>query len=136
MGIHSIIVIKDKKDRYLQYFDEKWNSYLFLNCKLPYGDDSVIVQKYISDKLNIDTDFIKISLVGYKKHRKFSESAKIEKEYIHYFYNVELLKDLSTEDFIVNNVKYKWFLYEDLLNDPRIQKVNSDIVGFIKEFGM
>ena len=40
MGIHSIIVIKNEKNEYLQYYDEKWKSYLFLNCKLPNGDDS------------------------------------------------------------------------------------------------
>ena len=27
------MVIKNNKNEYLQYFDNKWNSYLFLNCK-------------------------------------------------------------------------------------------------------
>ena len=33
MGEHAIIVIKNENSKYLQYFDEGWNSYLFLNCK-------------------------------------------------------------------------------------------------------
>lgn len=33
MGKHAIMVIKNNKNEYLQYFDNKWNSYLFLNCK-------------------------------------------------------------------------------------------------------
>lgn len=79
MGIHSIIVIKNEKNEYLQYFDERWNSYLFLNCKLPNGDDSELVKNKVSDALKIDK------------------------------------KDM---------------------NDERIQKVNSDIVQFVKEFNM
>lgn len=35
MGIHSIIVIKNAQGKYLQYFDKRWNCYLFPNCKLP-----------------------------------------------------------------------------------------------------
>lgn len=32
--MHAIIIIKNEKGEYLQYYDERWNSYLFLNCKL------------------------------------------------------------------------------------------------------
>ena len=39
MGKHSIIVIKNKKNEYLQYFDKKWNSYLFMNCKMANKED-------------------------------------------------------------------------------------------------
>ena len=39
MGKHAIIVIKNKENEYLQYFDDKWNSYLFLNCKMQNKDD-------------------------------------------------------------------------------------------------
>ena len=80
MGIHSIIVIKNERNQYLQYFDERWNSYLFLNCKLPNGEDSNAVENKLADALKIDKKLIKVSLVGSKSHKKFSESAKIEKE--------------------------------------------------------
>lgn len=136
MGIHAIMVIKNEKNDYLQYFDEKWNSYLFLNCKLPNGDDSNIVKDKISEKLNIDKEHIGVSLVGKKQHKKFSESAKITKEYIHYFYNVNLDTKLSDNEFEINEINYKWFSIYDLMNDERIQKVNSDIIQFVKEFNM
>ena len=136
MGIHSIIVIKNEKNEYLQYFDERWNSYLFLNCKLPNGDDSELVKNKVSDALKIDQKDIKASLVGCKKHKKFSESAKIEKEYTHYFYNVKIEEKFTDKEFLINGIKYKWFNYSELMNDERIQKVNSDIVQFVKEFNM
>ena len=34
MGKHAIIIIKNKENKYLQYYDERWQSYLFLNCKI------------------------------------------------------------------------------------------------------
>lgn len=133
MGIHSIIVIKNEKNQYLQYFDKSWNSYLFPNCKLTNGQDLDIIKNKVSKDLNIDKKFIKVSLVGCKKHKKFSESAKIEKEYVHYFYNTKINEKLSCDEFEIKGIKYKWFSYSDLIKDERIQKVNSDIVQFVKE---
>ena len=31
---HAIIIIKNKDGQYLQIFQDTWNSYLFLNCKI------------------------------------------------------------------------------------------------------
>lgn len=136
MGIHAIIVIKNEKEEYLQYYDETWKSYLFLNCKLPNGEDGIAVIDNISKMLDIDKAFINISSIGKKQHKKFSESAKKEKEYIHYFYDMKLDVKLPDNEFELNNVMYKWFSYSDLMKNERIQKVNSDIVQFIKEFNM
>ena len=105
-----------------------------MNCKLLNGENADIVKDVIVDKLNVKKELIKVSLVGNKKHEKFSESDKIQKEYIHYFYKVDLNENLNNEEFEINGIQYKWFSYADLLNDKRIQQVNSDIVQFVKEF--
>lgn len=136
MGEHAIIVIKNEKNEYLQYYDKIWQSFLFLNCKLPNGNDTEIVKDKLFSEFNIEKEMIKVSYIGKKEHIKFSESAKTEKEYIHYFYNVKIDTDLIENMIKLNSDKYKWFSYSDLLNDKRIQKVNGDIVGFIKEFNM
>ena len=39
-------------------------------------------------------------------------------------------------NFKLNGIKYKCFTYLELMKDERIQKVNSDIVQFVKEFNM
>ena len=54
MGNHAIGVIKNEKNQYLQYFDERWNCWLFINCKLPNGDDNESIKKEIENKLKID----------------------------------------------------------------------------------
>ena len=136
MGKHAIAVVKNEKGEYLQYFDEKWNCYLFLNCKFTEEEDSNIVKEKIANSLEIDTNKIQVSFVGKKQHRKFSESAKIEKEYIHYFYNVKIDTKLNDKEFEVKGLKYKWFSYSNLMKDERIKKVNSDIIQFVKEFNM
>ncbi len=134
MGVHAIIVIKNERNEYLQYFDNRWNSFLFLNCKLLDGENADIVKDTIVDKLNVKKELIKVSLIGNKKHEKFSESDKIQKEYVHYFYKVDLNEKLNNEEFEINGIQYKWFSYANLLKDKRIQQVNSDIVQFVKEF--
>lgn len=129
---HAIIVIKNNENKYLQYYDERWDSYLFLNCKLHDNSDE-IVKEYVSKQLNIDINKITCIYVGEKVHTKFSESAKKEKDYQHYFYDVKIE---GVDSLLLDNAKYRWYSYDELLNDDRIKKVNSDIVGFIKEFNL
>jgi len=131
---HAIIIIKNSNDEYLQYYDEKWNSYLFLNCKIDNQFDIEKIKNEVKQKLNISE--IKVSYIMNKIHTKFSESDKINKEYHHYFFTVIIKntnEQMLNKEFNINNIKFKWYSYEELLADKRIQKVNSDIVGFVKE---
>lgn len=136
MGNHAIGVIKNEKNQYLQYFDERWNCWLFINCKLPNGDDNESIKKEIENKLKIDKNLIEARCVGHKRHKKFSESAKKEKEYVHYFYDIHLNTRLNSNDFEIDGIPYKWYTYEELIKDIRIQNVNGDVIGFMKEFGL
>lgn len=128
---HAIIVICDKNGRFLQYFDNKWDSYLFLNCKVNDEDDISKIEDAIFDKLGVKA--LEIKYIFQKIHTKFSEKDKCNKEYQHYFYRVFVDLDKFGEDeFIINSFKFKWFSYDEFLNDKRIMQVNSDIVQFIK----
>ncbi len=139
MGKHAIIVIKNKKDEYLQYFDDKWNSYLFLNCNMENKEDVKSIINEVEKCFSVSEKSIKCSFVRERTHKKFSESDKIEKEYTHYFYKVELLEpieEFNKYEFEILDREYKWFTYDELLQDKRIQKVNNDIVNYIKEFNI
>ncbi len=130
---HAIIVIKNKNKEYLQYFDKEWNSYLFLNCKVEDENDTKKIEDEIINKLEV-TKFDIIYKFD-KIHTKYSQRDKIEKEYHHYFYEVvidELNKEMCNKEFMLNGIKFKWYKYDELLQDKRIQEVNSDIVGYIK----
>ena len=54
--------------------------------------------------MNINEEEVKYSYINYKTHTKFSESAKIEKEYTHYFYKIELSNSL---DILKKNLKLR-----------------------------
>ena len=129
MSKHAIIVIKNDNNEYLQYYDERWNSYLFLNCKLEDNNENII-RKYVSDVLKVDINNITCEYISDKIHTKFSESAQKLKEYHHYFYKVIIGITFNISD------NYKFLSYEKLMNDERIKKVNSDIIGFIKELNL
>ena len=95
MNTHSIIIIKNEKNEYLQYYDKKWNCYLFLNSKMKNKEDIESIYNEIKEMLNIEKEDVEISFVGEKIHKKFSESDKIEKEYQHFFYKVNILKNIE-----------------------------------------
>ena len=48
MSIHAIIIIKNK-DKYLQYYDERWDSYLFPNMKLKEEFRDIDIIKYVEN---------------------------------------------------------------------------------------
>ena len=43
-------------------------------------------------------------------------------------------KPFNNDEFEMNETHYKWFDDNDFINDVRIQKVNSDIIQFVKKF--
>ena len=134
---HSIIIIKNEIGEYLQYFDTRWDSYLFPNCKLTNENHKQLINQYLIQNFNfLTSEKYTIEYVMDKVHTKFSESAKIDKEYHHYFYSVELqsMPDfMQNSTFSANDKTFKWFSLTEMLEDKRIQQVNSDIVSFIKD---
>ena len=108
--IHSIIIIK-KGDKYLNYYDDRWDMYLFPNIK---GNDIEEIKK----KYNTD----KVKFLFYMKHDKYSKSHKEMRTYNHYFYEVDA------------DIPGEYFTLDELLNDPKVKESNSDIISFIKDY--
>ena len=125
---HTILIIKNN-DKYLQYFDERWNSYLFLNTKVQGSVNEKELIKFIEERFNIKD--VTVEYKFDKVHSKYSPTANKEKTYHHYFDNVSI--NLEDNDFKINDIDYKWFTMDELEADKRIQEINSDIVSFIKE---
>lgn len=130
MSKHAIIIIR-KDDKYLNYYDKRWECYLFPNCKIEEN-----IKEYISSILKIKEKEITAKFLKEITHRKFSESTKIEKEYTHSFYKIEI-KDIKNKfkdkEFTIEDTKYKWFTTKEFEENERIQKVNSDIIGYVKK---
>ena len=109
-SVHSIIIIK-KDGRFLNYFDKRWNMYLFPNIK---GNDI----EEIKNKYNTDN----VKLLFDKVHDKYSVSHEEVRTYHHYFYEVDA------------DVDGEYFTLDELLEDPKVKENNSDIIGFIKNY--
>lgn len=124
---HTILIIKNK-DKYLQYFDSRWSSYLFLNTKVQGSVNEEKLIKFIEERFNIKD--VTVEYRFDKVHSKYSPTAKKEKTYHHYFYLVNA--HLPEEDFTIDKIDYKWLSMNYLETDKRIQEMNSDIVSFIK----
>ena len=125
---HTILIIKNN-DKYLQYFDERWNSYLFLNTKVQGSVNEKELIKFIEERFNIKD--VTVEYKFDKVHSKYSPTKKKKKTYHHYFYLVKA--NIPEEDFTMDNINYKWLSMNYLETDKKIQEMNSDIVSFIKE---
>ena len=134
--IHSILIINNNKNEYLQYFDNRWDSFLFPNCKLTNENHKELINQYLIQNFSfLSTEKYEINYIMDKIHTKFSESAEVNKEYHHYFYNIQMAdmpKIMQNSTFKMNDITFKWFNLNELENDERIQKINSDIVSFVK----
>ena len=109
-NIHSIILIK-KDNKFLNYFDERWDMYLFPNIKGNNIDE--IKEKYNTDRVRLLFD---------KKHNKYSVSHGENRSYHHYFYEVE------------SDINGEYFTLDELLKDSKVKECNSDVIEFIREY--
>ena len=133
---HAIIIIKNDKNEYLQYYEKNWKSYLFLNCKLLDNFKEQDIVKEVIQRLKISNNDIKCNYLDDKIHKKYSVSAEKEKEYHHFFYSIEIEKMptfMNEKNFTIDSIQYSWYSLGELENDSRIQEVNSDRVGCVKD---
>ena len=139
---HSIVLLKDtfntNSNRYLVYYDSRWNCKLFLNYATITSDmeqDEKNISKHLQMELKVEEDKI---IGGYefeKVHEKFSVSANENKCYRHRFYKyfVTTFPDkLKKDSFEIDGKKFYWMSIAEMENDKRIMEVNSDIVNMVK----
>ena len=53
---HAIIIIKNNNGEYLQYFDTRWDSFLFPNCKLSHENHIELINQYLIQNFNSDRE--------------------------------------------------------------------------------
>ena len=133
---HTILIIKNK-DKYLQYFDERWNSYLFLNTKVQGSVNEKELIKFIEERFNIKD--VTLEYKFDKVHSKYSPTANKEKTYHHYFYLVKA--NIPEEDFTMDNINYKWLSMNYLETDKKIieeiegvKDTSSDLINKYKSY--
>ena len=130
---YAIIIVKNTRGEYLQYYENSWNGYLFLNCKCENNKDIAKISDTVLEKLGIKP--LKIDYLFTKIHSKYSVKHEKIREYEHYFYLVDIGTEfIDKKEFIINNTKFKWLSMEELENDSEIMQINGDIISLVKEW--
>lgn len=131
---HAIIIIKNAKGEYLQYYEDSWNSYLFLNCKQEDSWNITKISDTVLERLGVKPE--KVSFLFEKTHSKYSVKHEKVREYQHFFYlvDIDIRNEEAKNEFVIKDTKFKWFSMESLEKNPEIMQINGDIIGFIKEW--
>ena len=134
----SIIAIKDTFDnyanRFLLYYDERWDCKLFPSYRTVDNDEENIKTR-LSNELKIESQAIKLEYKTYEIHKKYSISNEENRVYNHRAYKAVFEKftdEMIQDEFEIDGKRFFWMTINDMEKDPRIMKVNSDVVGFIK----
>lgn len=135
----SIVAVKDTfnqyPNRFLLYYDERWDCKFFFSYKTVDNDTDNIITK-LSNELKVDRSNIKIDFKTEQIQQKYSVSHNEDRVYDHRVYSAEISKfrrGLTADEFEIDGKKYYWMTIQDMERDERIKEVNLDVVSLIKE---
>lgn len=136
---HSIVAIKDSfekfPNRFLVYYDTRWECFLFLNFKTNVNNESFIING-LSHQLKTDRSNIRLDYISQMVHEKYSESHQESRVYCHRLYTAELTvfsPEIKFSEFTLDGIQYRWMSIAEMESDNRTMTVNSDIINFVKE---
>jgi len=136
---HSLIAIRDtfeKENRFLVYYDERWDCKLFLNYKtVDQNNEDVIIDR-ISADLDVDKRKVSCNYVTSRVQEKYSVSHQENRIYNHRLYEVTLSKyseKMKKDSFVVNGKRYYWMSVTEMEKDENIMGKNREVVDFVKE---
>ena len=140
---HSIVLIKDtfhsNDNRFLLYYDARWNCRLFLNYATITSDyelDMENIVRHLQMELKVSKNNLDGAFAFEKVHEKYSVSAKENRCYRHRFYQF-LIKQfdekIEKDSIEIDGKKFYWMSIAEMEQDKRIMEVNSDIVSMVKK---
>lgn len=137
---HSLVIIKDDADsgkqRFLVYYDERWDCKLFPNYKTQDRKNEQFLIDQVSADLNIDKDEITCTYLSSRIQEKYSVSHCENRTYNHRLYEIKI-RDINCinheNDFVKNERHYYWMTLSDMEKDENILNKNLEVVDFVKE---
>lgn len=134
----SIIAVCDAMNRYLLFFDEGWRCDFFPYCRTvePVSADMEQAARYLSDTFGISRSDFTLHPVDQRESAKpYMEHDGEERHYIYRLYRADVTRmpdAWQTDRFTVGMKQCRWMTTEEMLDDPRIREVNSDVVGMVR----
>ena len=130
----SLVAIQNSENKFLQLYDERWESWLFPYFRYDPEDNKSFVSKKTSELLGFD---VSPEFVVTAEHCKYSVSDDCYKIYKHRLYSIkikELPANMKQLEFELNGRKCSWMSVEEMAENERIMEVNSDIVAFVNTY--
>lgn len=135
---HTIVCIRDTfkeySNRYLVYYDMRWDCLFFPNFATVENNKSNIIER-ISRQLKIDPKYLHFDMGTSVIQSKFSHSDKVNKFYDHIYYigNIEQFTDETMkDDFIIDGIHYYWKTISELEKDKNVIEKNLDVIKVVK----
>ena len=137
---HSLIAIRDtfeKENRFLVYYDERWDCKLFLNYKtVDQNNEDVIIDR-ISADLDVDKRKVSCNYVTSRVQEKYSVSHQENRIYNHRLYEVTLSKyseKMKKDSFVVNGKRYYWMSVTEMEKDENeVRDEQSNLIERMEE---
>lgn len=137
---HSLVAIRNTfdntTDKFLVYYDERWDCKLFPNYKTVDSDNESSLIDYISADLGCDKRKISCKYITSRIQEKYSYSHNENRTYHHRLYEISIShfpEKITYNDFSINGRHYYWMSIPEMENDTNIMKKNKEVVDFIKE---
>lgn len=139
---HSIIVIKDSyaqyPNRFLVYFDERWQCRLFPNypTQQTVEANTESIRKRLSGDLHIPLSCIHLEKKAQVLQEKYSPKHARRRVYDHTFYVAKIDQfpiEVQQKDFEIQGCSYSWMTISEMQNDPAIIENNLDVVDVVNK---
>lgn len=137
---HSLVAIKNTfnntSNKFLVYYDERWDCKLFPNYKTIDTDNEAALIDYIAADLDCDKRKINCKYITSRIQSKYSYSHNENRIYNHRLYEINIShfpERIKHNDFTINGKQYYWMSISDMERDENILKKNKEVVDFIKE---
>lgn len=142
INAYNIVFLKNNQTdgKYLLFYSQRWKCNLFLNYKAlnanNYNTNDEInnVAKMFSNDTGMSCNNSDINYIDKMHSKKFSYGDKVEKQYIFYFYsiNIQVPANMQNTKFCCNGNKFCWMTLNDMYKNKNIIKKNQDVLDFIR----
>lgn len=121
---YYLVVVKDaSSDRYLVYYDERWDCKLFPNYK---GSESALKEQVAAD-LGLDSTNLLFDYIASRVQEKYSVSHSEMRIYNHRLYGMhycDFPERFKQDNFVINGKHYYWMSMSKMEKDKNIQEKN------------
>lgn len=122
----------------LQFFQGKWQTYMFLSYRTALENDENNVISRVAASLKIERSCLSVKFLTEELCQpKYSPDRDAMVMYHNRYYQVSIngFSDiLKQPEFTLDGVKYKWMTLDEMLEDSQIKKNNLDVLSVFERY--